>query len=212
MRFAIRENETIMRTHNNLTCKGRLKTRRSLTERQILRFAKLTAEDTMTQREAIYARYEKFEEELAHCYFVLHERFISDPPLARFWAEAAMDEMQHFSMLRFCREHAAMADDTPGPKTAANIEDLLETVKGLVADPEISVGEAFYASLLMESSELEGIYERLVKGLERNHPLLYQAIHAGLRSHVHGFRDAAEQFCKDRGFIEAFRNMGGTAS
>src|SRR5262249_58278265 len=93
--------ESIMRTHDNLTCKGGMKTRRSLTERQILRFAKLTAEDTMTQREAIYTRYEKFEEELAHCYFLLHERFISDPALARFWAEAAMDEMQHFSMLRF---------------------------------------------------------------------------------------------------------------
>jgi hypothetical protein len=166
----------------------------------------------MTQREVIYARYEKFEEELAHCYFVLHERFISDPPLARFWAEAAMDEMQHFSMLRFCREHGAMADDTPDLKTTANIEDLLETVKSLVADSDISVEEAFYASLLMESSELEEIYERLVKGLERNHPLLHQAIHASLRSHLHGFKDAAERFCKDRGFIEAFRNMGGTAS
>src|SRR5215467_279090 len=139
-----------MRTHNNLTCKGRLKTRRSLTERQILRFAKLTAEDTMTQREAIYTKYEKFEEELAHCYFVLHERFIADPPLARFWAEAAMDELQHFSMLRFCREHGLMTGDVPGPNTTGHIEDLLETVKDIICDPNISVEEAFYASLLIE--------------------------------------------------------------
>jgi rubrerythrin len=166
----------------------------------------------MTQREAVYTRYEKFEEELAHCYFVLHERFISDPSLARFWGEAAMDEMQHYSMLRFCREHNAMADDTPDLKATANIEDLLETVKSLVVDPEISIEEAFYAALLMESSELDEIYERLVKGLERHHPLLLQGIHASLRSHLHGFKEAAERFCKDRGFIEAFRNMGGTTS
>src|SRR5690348_16898986 len=208
MRIAIRESESVMRTHNNLTCKGGLKNRRSLTERQILRFAKLSAEDTMTKREAVYTRYEKFEEELAHCYFLLHERFISDPSLARFWAEAAMDEVQHFSMLRFCREHGAMADDTPDLRTTANIEDLLETVKSLVASPEISIEEAFYAALLMESSELDEIYGRLVKGLERHHPLLLQGIRASLRSHVHGFKEAAERFCKDRGFIEAFRNMG----
>lgn len=166
----------------------------------------------MTKREAIYTRYEKFEEELAHCYFLLHERFIADPPLARFWAEAAMDELQHFSMLRFCRERGVMADAVPDRKTTANVEDLLETVKGIVCDPSISIDEAFYASLLIESSELDEIYERLVGGLEKDHPLLYQAIHASLQSHLRSFSEGAEQFCKDRGFIQAFRNMGGTAS
>ena len=166
----------------------------------------------MTQREAIYAKYEKCEEELAHCYFLLHERFIKDPPLARFWAEAAMDEMQHFSMLRFCREHNVMTDDAPDLITTGKIEDFLETVKSLVADPEISVEEAFYASLLMESSELEEIYERLIAGLQKDHPLLYQGIHASLHAHYGQFREAAERFCKDCGFIEAFRNLGGTAS
>jgi hypothetical protein len=166
----------------------------------------------MTQREAIYTKYEKFEEELAHCYFVLHERFIADPPLARFWADAAMDELQHFSMLRFCREHGLMTADVPGPNTTGHIEDLLETVKGIMCDPNISVEEAFYASLLIEASEMDEIYERLAGGLEKDHPLLYQAIHASLQSHLRGFREGAEQFCKDRGFIEAFRNIGGTAS
>lgn len=166
----------------------------------------------MTQREAIYSKYEKFEEEVAHCYFLLHERFIADPPLARFWAEAAMDELQHFSMLRFCRERGVMTGVEPGAATTRDIEDLLETVKGIVADPGITVEEAFYASLLVESSELEDIYERLVKSLERDHPLLYQAIHANLASHSRSFQEAAERFCKDRGFLEAFRNMGRTAS
>src|SRR6516225_1778322 len=201
-----------MKAHNNLTSSQWPEARLSLTERQILQFARRLEEDTMTQREAIYTKYEKFEEELAHCYFLLHERFIANPPLARFWAEAAMDELQHFSILRFCRERGLMADIEPGADSTHNIEDLLETVKSICADPEITVEEAFYASLLMESSELEEIYERLVRGLEKNHPLLHQAIHASLRSHLHGFKEAAEQFCKDRGFIEAFRNMGGTLS
>ena len=162
----------------------------------------------MTKREALYAKYETFEEQLAHCYFVLHERFITNPPLAKFWAEAAMDEMQHFSMLRFCREHGLISDTEPDAQMTAKLEDLLETVKGIVADPEITVEEAFYASLLIESSELEEIYEKLIGGLQANHPLLYQAIHASLRSHHRAFTEGAEQFCTDGGFVEAFRNMG----
>src|SRR2546427_6197231 len=52
-------------------------------------------EDTMTNRRSmIYAKFEVFEEQLAHCYFMLHERFIANPPLAKFWAETAMDELQ----------------------------------------------------------------------------------------------------------------------
>ena len=201
-----------MKAHNNLTSSRRPKARLSLTERQILQFAGRLEEDTMTQREAIYTKYEKFEEELAHCYFLLHERFIADPPLARFWAEAAMDELQHFSILRFVRERRLMGDVEPGDTTTHNIEDLLETVKSIVSDPTVTVDEAFYASLLMESSEMEEIYERLVAGLEREHPLLYQAIHASLQSHLRDFREGAERFCKDRGFVEAFRNMQGNAS
>ena len=166
----------------------------------------------MTQREAIYTKYEKFEEAVAHCYFLLHERFIKDAALARFWADAAMDELQHFSMLRFCRERGLMLDVEPADTTTRHIEDLLETVKGIASDPEVSVEEAFYASLIMESSELEEVYERLVEGLQRDHPLLHQAIHANLQSHYRQFMEGAERFCKDRGFVEAFRNIGRTLS
>ncbi len=201
-----------MKRHNNLTRGYISKDRRSLTERQILRFAGLWKEDTMTKTEALYAKYERFEEQLAHCYFLLHERFISNPPLAQFWAETALDELQHFSILRFCREHKVMSDVEPEVSTTRNVEELLEIVKGLVADPAISIEEAFYASLLIESSELEEIYEGLIGGLEGDHPLLYQGIQANLRSHHQTFEQGAEQFCKDRGFVEAFRNMGRSVS
>lgn len=115
----------------------------------------------MTKLETIYAKFEGFEEQLAHCYFLLHEHFIANPPLARFWAEAAMDELQHCSILRFCREHGLMIDGKIDPKAAVHVEELLDTVKGLAADPEVSINEAFYASLLMESSEMEETYEKL---------------------------------------------------
>jgi hypothetical protein len=122
----------------------------------------------MTKRETLYAKFEGFEEEIAHCYFLLHERFIANPPLAKFWAEAAIDELQHCSILRFSRERGLMADVNVGP---------------------------------------EETYEKLTSGLAKEHPLLYEAVHASLRSHHGAFADAAEQFSGDTGFAEAFRNL-----
>lgn len=161
----------------------------------------------MTKMETVYAKFEGFEEDLAHCYFLLHGRFIANPPLAKFWVEAAMDELQHCSILRFCRERGLMTDANIDPKTAAHVEELLDTVQGLAADPEVSIDEAFYASLLMESSEMEETYEKLTAGLSKDHPLLFEAIHASLRAHHSSFADAVGQFAGDRGFVEAFKNL-----
>ncbi len=166
----------------------------------------------MAKHDVIYARFEAFEEQLAHCYFLLQERFIADPALSRFWAEAAMEELQHNSILRFCRGRGFMADVELDRKTADNVEELLDTVKSIVSDGDVSVDEAFYASLLMESSELEEAYEKLTGALEKDHPILYEAIHASLRSHHDRFAEAAQAFCRDRGFVEGFRSLGRSVS
>jgi len=166
----------------------------------------------MTKRETLYAKFEGFEEQIAHCYFLLHERFISNTPLARFWAEAAMDELQHCSILRFCRDRGFMADVHIKPDVAGHIGQLLDTVKGLSSDPEVSVDEAFYASLLVESSEMDETYHKLTAGLAKDHPLLYEAVQSSFRSHHIALADAAEKFSGDRGFVEAFRNLGKSVS
>jgi hypothetical protein len=162
----------------------------------------------MTKTKGIYARFEGFEEQLAHCYFLLHERFIANPQLARFWAESAMEELEHFSMLRFCREKGLMSEIELDVEVADHVEQLLETTKGIVSDPEVSIDEAFYASLLMESSELDEIYEKLIRTLAKDHHLLYDAIRASLRSHHDRFADGAELYCGDASFAEAFRMLG----
>src|SRR5262245_5008983 len=149
-----------MRQHNGLAMRSRPMRERYLTERQFLRLAGHVEEDNMTKSQMIYARFEAFEEELAHCYFLLHERFIANPLLAKFWVETAMDELQHHSIIRFCRGRELMAKVDVDPKTMQDIEELLETVKDIVKDPNVSVDEAFFAALLMESSELEDVYER----------------------------------------------------
>src|SRR6185436_14404231 len=125
----------------------------------------------------------------------------------KFWAGAAMDEMQHSSILRFCREHGLLAEVDVEPKTIEHIDDLLETVENIVNDPEVSVHEAFYASLLMESSELDDAYAKLTGSLARDNRLLFAAIHANQRAHHGSLADAAEEFSRDRGLAEAFRRL-----
>jgi hypothetical protein len=125
--------------------------------------------------------------------------------------EAAMDELQHHSILRFCRERGlTVADFDVDSIAVEHIDELLDTVKDMVRDPEVTADEAFYASLLMESSELDDIYEKLTRALAKDHFLLYQAIHADLRSHFDNFAAAAEEFSGDKGLAEAFRAFGRT--
>jgi hypothetical protein len=196
-----------MKRHNHLPTGSRPRERRLLTERQFFGLASPTREDKMTRNQNIYAKFEAAEEQFAHCYFVLQDRFIANPALAKFWAEAALDELQHSSILRFCRERGFIADVDLEPKTLNHIEELLETVKNIVGDPDVSVEEAFYASLLMEASELDDAYEKLTASLAKDHRLLFEAIHASLRAHHGTFADAAKEFCGDRGIAEAFRRL-----
>src|SRR5262249_57896616 len=130
------ELESKMRHHNNFTMRFKFSQRRFVTERQFLRFATAFEEDIMTKRQMLYAKFEAVEEQLAHCYFLLHERFISNPPLAKFWSETAIDELQHQSILRFCRERGLMPDVEADIKMTDRIAALLETVKRLAEDPD----------------------------------------------------------------------------
>jgi hypothetical protein len=197
-----------MKRRNHLPTGAKPKEGRVLTERQFLRLVFVLREDTMARNQTIYSKFEAIEEQLAHCYFILQRRFIVNPPLAKFWAETAMDEMQHSSILRFCRERGLIADVDVDAKTIEHIEELMETVKNIVSDPEVSIDEAFYASLLMESSELDNAYEKLTGSLARDHRLLFDAIQASQRAHHGTLADAAEEFSANRGLAEAFRRLG----
>jgi hypothetical protein len=196
-----------MKLFNNLGASRGFSKQGFLTVRHFTRSAGRLREDTMTKQEMVYMKFEAFEEQLAHCYFLLHERFIANPPLAAFWEDTALAELQHQSLLRYCRDRRLMSDVVIDAATVQHVEQLLDTVKGIISDPEVSVGEAFYASLLMESSELDEVYEKLTCRLAKDHRLLFDAIRRSLRSHHENFADAAQKFLDQPGMAEAFRNL-----
>jgi hypothetical protein len=163
--------------------------------------------DKMTQADTLHARFETIETKLAYAYFLLHQRFLENAFLSRFWAEVAMEELQHASVLRFCRRHHLTNEVDIDLAAAGRVEDLLNVVKRIVVNPDVTIDEAFYASLLMESSELDEIYRKLTLPLARDHRLLYEALESSLRLHHDRFAHAAQEFLSDRAYVDAFRNL-----
>ena len=158
----------------------------------------------------LYAKFEALEEEVAHCYFVFHERFLSNPPLAKFWVDAALDEMQHASILRFCREHKLFGNIDDAPAVAGKIDELLDTLRVAVNKRKLTADDAFAAALIVESSELDEAYEKLTRPIVQAHFMLYEAIQSNLRLHHYNFAEAAEQFCEDKTYADAFASLART--
>src|SRR5215831_3682912 len=127
-----------------------------------------------------YGRFEGIEAQIAHCYFLFHERFKLNPRFSRFWLEMALQELQHSAILHFCREHACMAEVDINVSASRDIEQLLGVIRGVATDPNVSMDEALYASLLIESSELEVVYEKLTSALKDYNELLYKTMHKDL--------------------------------
>jgi hypothetical protein len=165
-------------------------------------------EDAMSTIEITYARFELLEEQLAHCYFQLHERFIHNPQLAAFWTEAAMDELQHSSLLRYCREHGIMSDVEIDWEAGKRVQELLDQVSNIISNPDVTMDDAFYASLLIESSEIDDVFAKLTQPLSKDHRILHEAISASLRLHHNKFAEAADEFLDDQAYGEAFRTLG----
>jgi hypothetical protein len=160
----------------------------------------------MTSKD-LYSKFEALEEEVAHCYFVFHEQFLFNSPLAKFWVDAALDEMQHASILRFCREHQLFGPVDDAEAAAKRIDELLDVLRATASKSKISIDDAFAAALIVESSELDEAYQKLTRPLVQAHLMLYEAIQSNLRLHHYNFAEAAEQFCRDKSYAEAFTSL-----
>ncbi len=157
--------------------------------------------------DSTYVRFVELEEQVAHIYFLFQQRFVDDHRLAKLWTEAALEEMQHASILRFCAEHRLFSPSQIHFKDADQVGDMLATVKATVNVPDLTVDQAFYAALLIESSGIDKLFRQLIRGLASSHPLLYSAIETSLRTHHLAFAQAAQAFVSDRFLISSFRDL-----
>jgi hypothetical protein len=117
----------------------------------------------------------------------------------------AMQELQHSAMLQFCREHACMAEADINADALRKTEQLLDVIKGVATDRDVSMDEALYGALMVESSELEDVYEKLTSMLKDHNELLYKAVHKDLQAHQDAFAEAAEEFASRPALVRAFK-------
>jgi hypothetical protein len=95
-------------------------------------------------------------------------------------------------------------------EVAGKIDELLDALRDAVSKAKITVDEAFAAALIVESSELDEAYEKLTRPLIQAHLMLYEAIQSNLRLHHYNFAEAAEQFCRDKTYADAFTSLAKT--
>jgi hypothetical protein len=161
----------------------------------------------MTREVELYTQYETFEEKLARVYRDLHDRFIDNAELAQFWLDMSYEELRHAAVLRLCREQGCFTPDRIDSSAAERIEGLVRTVTSVANSPDLTIPEAFYASLLVEASELDDVYSHLIRGLVPESREAYNAVHDNLATHHEKFAVAAEKFLHDPAFVAAFRNL-----
>jgi hypothetical protein len=158
----------------------------------------------------IYLRFEHFERRLALTYLRLHKRFVESPPVANFWMHAALDEVQHASILRFCRDQQVFSVAGVTMESADQIDDLLASTSAVISKDDLTLREAFYAALLVEASELDDIYGQLTIALAERHPEVYATVQLQIQRHHEQFAAAADRFVGDPAYGAAFRNLSKT--
>jgi len=158
-----------------------------------------------------YTKFEGLENRLARVYTRFQKRFENQPELSQFWAGVALDEMEHSSMLRLCRQRGRPSTHSVAESVYKFIDILIESVESISEKPDLTVAEAFYAALLMEASELDDVYAQLIHGWLPDQlaarEALKEVMEANLRAHHERFAEAADRFLPDPAFGMAFRNL-----
>jgi hypothetical protein len=161
----------------------------------------------MAENPHVYVWFLGLEERVADIYFLFRQKFTADVRLARFWTEAALEKLQHGSILRFCCEHGLFGSVEIDPTESKQLEEMLEEVSALALGADLTIDLTFHAALLIESSGIEKIFRRLIQALGASHFVLYTAIEASLRTHHEAFAQTATEFVDDRRLANAFRRL-----
>jgi len=103
----------------------------------------------------------------AKVYFRFSHLFLHHPELRDFWWQMAQDEEQHASTLLACKELLTNYNDEALDPSLSHkkANELKERINSYLrkGTPSITMEEAFKIALVMESSELDVIYGKLLR-------------------------------------------------
>jgi len=142
----------------------------------------------------IYHRCIEFEEKAASIYLQLAAKFSSDRRLGSFWLEMAMEEKQHAGLLQFCVAEGLFVPDLPNDSTLEQVHRVFVDLQKRVADPRLTVEEAFSIAITMESSEINKLFSRLTTALHNSPYLAKRKIATFVPHHCESLITAARRF------------------
>jgi hypothetical protein len=137
----------------------------------------------------------EFENRAAAIYMGLARRFRDNRDLSWFWLGMSMAERQHAVVLGFCE-----CQQLPGNNASADIastRDLSELFRDLekrVAQPDLSVDDAFTIAAELEKCEINAIYDRIVRSTPGTSYLIRKQIETLGANHPHILAKAARKF------------------
>lgn len=156
---------------------------------------------------AVYWGFETLERKAAEIYFELRKRFSAQPRAAVFWREVGCEELEHAEVLRYCREHHLFNAGGVTAEQALRIEAAMRGALDTISKPGLTLTQAFEIALMLESSEIDEIYEKLTFKLHSPYPFLRDAFQANYRDHLMRFARSARSFGVDLQIIDGFKAL-----
>jgi len=153
------------------------------------------------QLESALAAFVTLEQEARDCYIRLHQYTQGDPALSQLWFELALDEGGHAAVLQQLWELVRRIG--PGPPLdfeASEIEQLrsdLRVCEHRACRP-LSAGEALKIAAELEGTELDHIYQRLLRSSAMVVPELARGLE-GLAESVDQHIARVERMLRERG-------------
>jgi hypothetical protein len=142
----------------------------------------------------IYDGFIRFEERSAALYLELSVRFFGNPDLSWFWVEMAMEEKLHAGMLQHCREAGVFASELPGKDEIQRLSSLFRQLEARLAQPELTLDDAFDMAIELESSEINDVYSRLTAPIQGPAYVMRKKMELSLAGHFDRLHEAACKF------------------
>jgi rubrerythrin len=148
----------------------------------------------MRSPQEIYRRFIEFEEQAAGIYMQMASRFSHEnPELASLWLDMGMEEKQHAGLLQFCLAEKLLATELPDEAEIATAEQLFARLSKEATSPGLSTESAFKIAAVMETSEINTIYDRLTTPVHPSMYLLRRKI-ATMQNHIGHVLQEARKF------------------
>jgi hypothetical protein len=142
----------------------------------------------------VYDGFIRLEDRSAALYLELSVRFFDNPDLSWFWIEMAMEEKQHAGMLQHCREAGVFTAELPDKNQIQRLNALFRRLEMRLAEPKLTLDDAFEMAIELETSEINDVYGRLTAPIQGPAHVRRKKVELSVAGHLERLSEAAANF------------------